>query len=60
MTASNRTKNHLFAILVLVVTLLPALAEDWTIDGKDYHNVTVGKVEADQVHITYDGAAATL
>ena len=32
-----------------------ALAEDWTLNGKDYHNVKVTKVEDDTVSITYDG-----
>lgn len=34
--------------------------EDWTVAGKDYHNVTVGQVEADRVHITYDGGLGTI
>jgi len=37
-----------------------AWAEDWTVNGKDYHNVTVGKVEPDRVHITYDGGIGTV
>jgi hypothetical protein len=60
MTASYRTRTWLFVIVALVVTLLPALAEDWSVNGKDYHNVTVGKVEPDRVHITYDGGIGTV
>jgi len=37
-----------------------ATAKDWTVNGKDYHNVTVGKVEADKVYITYDGGVGTV
>lgn len=29
-------------------------------DGKTYHNVIVGTVEADQVHITYDGGIGSI
>jgi hypothetical protein len=32
----------------------------WTVLGKDYHNVVVTKVEADCVHIIYDGGVVTL
>jgi hypothetical protein len=39
---------------------LTARAEDWTVNGKDYHNVTVGQVEPDRVHITYDGGVGTV
>ncbi len=35
-------------------------AEDWTVDGKDYHNVKVGQIEPDRVHITYDGGIGTV
>ena len=37
-----------------------ATTNDWTVNGKDYHNVTVGKVEPDLVHITYDGGTGTV
>jgi hypothetical protein len=33
---------------------------DWSVDGKDYHNVHVSQVEADRVHITYDGGIGTV
>jgi hypothetical protein len=33
---------------------------DWTVDGKDYQNVKVIQVEADRVHITYDGGIGTV
>src|SRR5271156_5255557 len=42
-------------LMLLLALMIPALAEDWTVNGKDYHNVKVGQVEADRVHITYDG-----
>ena len=32
----------------------------WTVLGKDYHNVVVTKVEADVVHIIYDGGIGSL
>ena len=35
-------------------------AKDWTITGKDYHNVSVTKVDGDTVSITYDGGAGTV
>lgn len=38
-------------LLILTVSILHA--EDWTILGKTYQNVTVGQVEPDCVHITY-------
>ncbi len=54
------TKTYLTVFLVLVVTVLSARAEDWTVNGKDYHNVIVGQVEADKVHITYDDGVGTI
>jgi len=48
-------------ILILLLALtVPLWAEDWTVAGKDYHNVKVGQVEADRVHITYDGGIGTI
>ena len=38
----------------------PATTEDWTVGGKTFHNVTVTKVEADVVHILYDGGAGSV
>ena len=35
-------------------------AKDWTVNGQDYHNVVVGQVEADRVHITYDGGVGAV
>jgi hypothetical protein len=46
--------------VALAVTLLPTLAEDWTVNGKTYHNVTVSKVEPDSVHIMFDGGIGSL
>jgi hypothetical protein len=54
------TRTSLFVILALVFTAFPAWAEDWTVNGKNYHNVTVGQVELDRVHITYDGGVGTV
>jgi hypothetical protein len=44
-------------ILMLCVALMvtPAWAEDWTVDGKDYHNVKVTDISDDSVAVTYDG-----
>ncbi len=36
------------------------IPKDWTVNGKDYHNVIVGQVDADRVHITYDGGLGTV
>lgn len=35
-------------------------ADDWIVAGKTYHNVVVGTIEADKVHITYDGGMGSL
>jgi len=53
-------KTCLPLILALAVILFPVSAEDWTVAGKDYHNVVVGQIEADRVHITYDGGIGTV
>ena len=31
------------------------MAEDWTVAGKDYHNVKVTSITDDSVAVTYDG-----
>lgn len=49
------TKTSLFVIFTLVFATFPAWAEDWTVNGKDYHHVTVIKVEDDLVSIQFDG-----
>jgi len=36
------------------------IPKDWTVNGREFHNVTVGQVEADRVHITYDGGLGTV
>jgi hypothetical protein len=57
----SKMKTNMFVMLVLIgISVLPLKAEDWTVNGKDYHNVTVGKVEPDRVHITYDGGIGTV
>jgi hypothetical protein len=38
----------------------PTKAEDWTVNGKTYHNVTVSKVDPDKVHIMYDGGIGSV
>ncbi len=45
----------LFLVLASIVR-----ADDWSVGGRDYHNVVVGKIEADRVHITYDGGIGTI
>ena len=43
-------------VLVLIALMtLPALAEDWTVNGKDYNDVKVLKVEDDMVSVQYTG-----
>jgi len=54
------TKTSGSVILALLLTSLPVLAEDWTVNGKDYHNVKVGQIEPDRVHITYDGGIGSV
>ena len=50
----------LYVAIVASLFCLTVRAEDWTVNGKDYHNVQVGQVEADRVHITYDGGLGTV
>jgi hypothetical protein len=38
----------------------PQVEKDWVVGGKEYHNVVVGQIEADQVHITYDGGIGSV
>ena len=46
---------------LLLASLLPLLAEDWTTeDGKTYKNVTVVGQEDDGVRITYDGGVGKI
>lgn len=47
-------------LLLLLVLSLSLHAEDWTVCGKTYHGVTVGQIEADRVHITYDMGVGTI
>lgn len=47
----------LFALLLLSISLN---AEDWTIGGKTYRDVSVGQVEADCVHITYSNGIGSI
>jgi len=53
------TKTSMSVILALVFATFPARAEDWTVAGKDYHNVKVTSVDSDRVHLTYDGGIGT-
>ena len=52
--------RHAFVVLIAVLGCLAARAEDWTVNGKDYHNVIVGQLEPDRVHISYDGGIGTV
>ena len=58
----TRAVSRISRLLILfgLFLILPASAEDWTVNGKDYYNVKVGQVEADRVHITYDGGIGTV
>jgi len=42
-------------LALVVLMILPAMAEDWTVNGKDYHDVKVTKVEDDSVSVEYAG-----
>ena len=46
------------AIFLLLAGCLRA--EDWTVNGKNYHNVIVGQIESDRVHVTYDGGVGAI
>jgi hypothetical protein len=46
--------------LTFMLCFTTAQAEDWTIKDKTFHNVVVGQIEADRVHITYDGGLGTV
>jgi hypothetical protein len=45
--------------LFLILVAFPVMAEDWTVAGKDYHNVKVTSVDPDCVHVTYEGGIGT-
>lgn len=48
-------------IIFLFLCLSTAVfGEDWTVGGKDFHNVKVDQVESDRVHISYDGGVGTV
>ncbi len=47
------------AMIVTGLFCANACAEDWTIQGKTYHNVTVQNVTADHVEIMYDGGVGS-
>ena len=47
-------------LVLLLLLAAPLWAEDWTVNGRDYHNVKVGQVDPDRVHITYDGGLGTV
>jgi len=51
----------LAALFILLMTVLPASAEDWTtVDGNTYKNVTVVEVGDDGVSISYTGGTAKI
>jgi hypothetical protein len=62
----RRCLGHHSSVKPLCIAILAGLlcltaqAEDWTVNGKIYHNVVVGIVEADRVHVTYDGGVGTV
>jgi len=43
------------ALMLLLVLMVPAWAEDWTVNGKSYQNVTVQGSDDSTVSIMYDG-----
>jgi thiol-disulfide isomerase/thioredoxin len=47
-------------MLFLALAPLTAWGEDWTVDGKDYHDVVVDGVDAGLVSIHYDGGVGRL
>jgi len=50
-------------ICMFILAALAAIsvqAEDWTVNGKDYHNVIVVQVENNRVHITYTGGVGAV
>jgi hypothetical protein len=50
----------LFLALALALIATVVHAEDWTVQGKIYQNVTVTKVEPDAVHIMYEGGIGSV
>ena len=53
--------RRLAALSILLATVLPLSAEDWTtVDGKTYQDVNVVKAEDDGVNITYTGGDAKI
>ena len=54
-------KTRLFPILLLLVTLQLAIADDFkTIEGKEYKNAKVSRVEPDGIVITFSGGIVKL
>jgi hypothetical protein len=53
-------KIFLLSGLGLWALIIHANCEDWTVDGKTFHNVVPGTVEIDKVHVTYDGGIGTV
>jgi hypothetical protein len=47
-------------VYLLLFLSLPVYGEDWIVRGKDYRNVIVGQIEADRVHIAYDGGIGSI
>ncbi len=45
--------------MLAVLCCFPAEAEDWTIQGREYHNVVVQNVTADHVDISFDGGVGS-
>jgi hypothetical protein len=54
-------EDNLMKILFLLFALMiPAMAEDWTVCGKTYHNVTVSDSNDSTVSVMYDGGMGRL
>jgi len=54
-------KTNLFPALLLLVALQLAIADDFkTVEGKEYKNVTVSRVEPDGIVITFSGGIVKL
>jgi len=58
--AHHPSMKVLLTVIVMGLCCLTARAEDWTVNGKTYHNVTVTKVEPDKVHIMFDGGIGSV
>lgn len=59
--AVYRPALRILRVVILAgLGILAARAEDWVVNGKTYHNVTVDRVDGQDVHITFDDGITTL